>query len=146
MSYEHSATDQSSPETATRTASCACGSLRLTVRGEPGRVYACSCLECQRATGTAFAYRAIFGKAAITQIEGERRTWRRGSDSGRWVEQSFCPTCGTLVYMEGEGLTDAVSVSVGCFADPSFASPATFFRTARRHRWYEPAEGINCLE
>lgn len=41
-----------------RTASCACGGLKVTVSGAPARVYACACLECQRATGSGFAYRA----------------------------------------------------------------------------------------
>lgn len=125
-----------------RTASCACGTLRIALAGEPSRVYACSCLECQRATGSAFSYRAVFAKEAVAAIEGERRTWRRGSESGRWVEQTFCPACGTLVFMEGEGLPGSVSVSVGCFADPGFAPPSTLHRASRRHGWYALLPGI----
>lgn len=53
-----------------------------------------------------------------------RRRARRDSDAGRWVEQTFCPSCGTLLYMEGEALPEAVVVSVGCFADPAFTAPA----------------------
>lgn len=131
-----------STPTATRTARCACGHLSIKVRGEPSRVYACSCLECQRATGTVFSYRAVFAHEAIDRIDGERRTWRRGSDSGRWVEQTFCPTCGTLLFMEGEGLPGAITVSVGSFADPDFAPPAKMFRTVRSHGWYALDAGI----
>lgn len=122
-----------------RTARCACGALTLTVRGEPVRVYACACFECQRATGSAFSYRARFAESAIAQIEGDRRSWRRGSDAGRWIEQTFCPTCGTLVFMTGEAIPQEIVVSVGCFADPEFAPPVKIFREERRHGWYSLA-------
>lgn len=131
---------------AERTAHCACGSLSITVAGDPARVYACACIECQRATGSAFAYRARFRKEATRRIDGDRRTWRRGSDAGRWIEQSFCPRCGTLVFMEGEAIPGEVVVSVGCFADPGFAPPAALFWAARRHPWYALAEGIRCVD
>lgn len=122
----------------TRTARCGCGGLVITVAGEPRSVYACACLECQRATGTAFSYRAIFVDGAVVSVEGERRTWRRTGDAGRWVEQTFCPSCGALVFMTGEGLPGAVSVSVGGFTDPDFAPPSTLHRARRKHRWFDP--------
>lgn len=120
-----------------RVAACGCGGLQVAVLGDPRRVYACSCAECQRATGSAFAYRAIFAEAAVSILSGEGRTWRRASDSGRWVEQTFCPTCGALLLMRGEGLPGAVAVSVGCFADPDFPPPGAIHRPARRHRWLD---------
>jgi hypothetical protein len=126
-----------------RKASCACKSLQVAVKGEPRNVYACSCLECQRATGSAFAYRAVFATAMVDSISGQRSKWRRSSDSGRWVEQTFCPVCGTLVYMEAEGLKDAISVSVGCFEERDFPAPTTFHRTNRRHQWYTLTEAVS---
>ena len=39
-----------------RTASCGCGNIRVTTTGEPLQVYACSCLNCQRETGSVFSY------------------------------------------------------------------------------------------
>lgn len=133
-------------KTDSRTASCACGSLKLTVAGKPAGVYACGCLECQRATGTAFAWRARFAKAALRSVDGERRTWRRSSDAGRWIEQVFCPTCGTLLYMEAEAIPDDFVVSAGCFGDPAFPPPASFFWARRRHDWYGLAEGVAPVE
>jgi len=119
----------------TRVASCACGSLRLTLAGPPLGVYACCCLDCQRATGSAFAVRARFAEAAIMSVEGEQRQWRRGSEAGRWLEHCFCPTCGGLVFMRAEGLPGAISVSVGCFADPGFEPPARAYWTSRKPGW-----------
>lgn len=71
-------------------------------------LHSLACYSCgAHAGGSAFSYRTKCRADAILGIEGDRRSWRRGSDVGRWVEQVFCPTCGTLVYMEGEGLPDA---------------------------------------
>ncbi|MGX1790029.1 GFA family protein [Bosea sp. NPDC055332] len=125
-----------------RTACCGCGSLRLTVSGEPRRVYLCACSQCQRATGSAFAWRAIFPESAIIAIEGERSVWRRSSDAGRWNEQVFCPGCGGLVFMRAEALTGAISVSVGSFADPAFPPPAAIHNRAHRPAWYCLADDV----
>jgi hypothetical protein len=135
-------TDTTTRTARTRTASCACGGLKLTLAGEPTSVYACACQECQRATGSAFAYRAKYPKTAIMDVTGERRSWRRGSDAGRWIEQTFCPTCGTLLFMEGEVIPNDIVVSVGCFIDSDFAPPAALFWSGRRHGWYQLADGI----
>ena len=117
----------STTATTTRTASCACGGLKLTVAGEPTSVYFCACQEFQRATGSAFAYRAKYAKTAVVSITGERRSWRRGSDAGRWIEQTFCPTCGTPLFMD---------------ADSDFAPPSALFWSRRRHGWYDLADGV----
>jgi len=119
----------------TRTATCSCRGVRLALAGEPRRVYACSCTECQRCTGSAFAYRAIFADAAILGLEGTTRSWRRTGSSGRWLEQTFCPTCGTVVFMRAEALNDALSISVGCLEDPDFPAPQLLHWSDRKHRW-----------
>ena len=54
-----------------RTALCACGALSAEVQGDPVDVYACSCLNCQRETGSAFFYGAVFPEDAVT-LKGER--------------------------------------------------------------------------
>jgi hypothetical protein len=120
-----------------RIATCGCGQLEVAALGEPRRVYACSCAECQRATGSAFAYRALFPGDAVSVLRGEGRSWRRSSDAGRWVEQTFCPACGSLLLMRGEALTGAVAISVGSFVDPDFPPPAEIHRPAHRHRWLD---------
>ncbi|WP_309092593.1 GFA family protein [Phenylobacterium sp.] len=118
-----------------RAAACVCGQLRTTLRGEPRRVYACHCLECQATTGSAMAHRAIFPDAAVVERSGEVRRWRRTGSSGGWLEQAFCPTCGTVVWMTAQALTAAISVSVGCFRDPAFPPPVAAHWTVRRPPW-----------
>lgn len=121
-----------------RTARCSCRKVELVCAGEPRRVYACACIECQRCTGTAFAYRAIYPDTAIVAQEGETRSWRRQGESGAWLEQHFCIECGSVVFMRAETLKDAVSVSAGCFEDPDFPPPQKLHWPERRHRWLRP--------
>ncbi len=121
-------------DTSDRTASCGCGNLTVTASGEPLQVYACSCLNCQRESGGAFTYSAVYPEAAVS-IAGERRGWRRHGESGRWVETEFCPTCGTTVIARIEAWPETIAISVGCFADPNFAEPETLYWASRRHRW-----------
>ena len=118
-----------------RTARCSCGALSLHLSGEPRRVYGCACLECQRATGTVFAYRAIFADEAVGETVGAVRSWRRISDAGRWIDQHFCPGCGTLLYMTAEALPGAISVSMGCFLERDCPPPAAIHNLHRAPSW-----------
>jgi hypothetical protein len=131
--------------TTTRVARCACGQLTFTVRGEPRTVHACSCLECQRRSGSAFSYSAIYLCDDVS-IAGESRTLRRGSDSGRWIETRFCPVCGVTVGFEAEGLPGMLGVAVGCFADPDFVPPATLYWASQRHHWLEFPDASKVLD
>ena len=85
-----------------RTASCCCGNLTVTARGEPAHVYACSCRECQRGSGSAFSYAAIYPEQAVTVV-GKPTLFRQRADSGRLTESSFCPVCGVTVSFRAEG-------------------------------------------
>jgi hypothetical protein len=132
-------------DTTARTASCGCGGLTATVSGEPSDVYACSCLDCQRESGSVFTYVALFPADAVTPA-GEHRTWRRSSDSGRWIETTFCPTCAGAVLSRMEALPDSVGVAVGCFADPDFKRPDIVFWASRRHHWLDMPEAVELME
>jgi hypothetical protein len=136
------ANQQDGPE---RIASCACGGLTVTARGEPIDVYLCSCTACQRGTGSAFSYAAIFPESAVS-IAGESRPYRQQGDSGRFVESFFCPACGTAVLFRTEGLPGTVGVPVGCFADPGFAKPSKLFWAARRHHWLDLPKNIVSID
>jgi hypothetical protein len=120
-----------------RFARCSCGGLSLHLSGEPRRIYGCACMECQRATGSVFAYRAIFADEAVRGIVGEARSWRRISDLGRWIDQHFCPACGTLLYMSAEALPGAISVSMGCFVERDSPPPVAIHNLHRAAQWLE---------
>ncbi len=117
-----------------KTAACACGALRVTVSTPPANVHICSCLDCQRRSGSAFTYTAFFAEPAVS-VTGEYRSWRRHSDAGRFHESNFCPICGTSIFCRLEALPGIIGVTVGNFADPAFAKPVSHYWTLQRHQW-----------
>ena len=131
--------------TTEREARCGCGVFRVTVSGEPLEICACSCLNCQRESGGAFTYEALYPKSGVSAV-GERTTWRRHVDSGRWLETDFCPVCGVAVCTRMEAFPEMVSVSVGCFADPDFPLPERLYWASRCHRWLKFPEGTELVE
>ncbi len=124
-----------------RAASCACGAFKITTVGEPVRVHACCCLNCQKETGSAFSYSAFFPEAAVT-VDGDFNRWGQDMGSGQGGENWFCPTCGTRVALYMEGLPGVLGISVGCFAEPSFPAPQTIFWWKRHHRWLTVPSGV----
>ena len=117
-----------------RTASCSCGQLRLTCEGEPVRVSICHCLECQKRTGSVFAAQARFPVGAVT-AEGHAATWSRTGDSGGAAIFRFCPTCGSTLWWEADGIPGFVTVAVGAFAEPDFPPPHVSVYESRQHPW-----------
>lgn len=118
-------------------AKCACGKFRVQLRGDPEKVYGCACTDCQRLTGSVFAYRAMYPKAAIVHELGRTKTWHRPEGPGSWIENVSCDHCGTVLYQCGAGIPGRVSVSVGCFNDASFSAPTAIYFGSRSHAWLQ---------
>lgn len=120
-----------------RTARCSCGQLAVTVGGDPKMHAICSCLECQKLTGSVFSYQGYWPKSAVRQIAGSSTVWRRTSDAGRWVDTHFCPVCGSAVYFHAEFDPDAICVSIGNLADPGFPPPQYSVWQRCKHHWVQ---------
>lgn len=77
---------------------CVCGAVRYIVESAPERSTICHCTWCQRRTGSAFGVETVF-KTDTVKITGDTlQKYRHHSDeSGRWVDQHFCATCGTNI-------------------------------------------------
>jgi hypothetical protein len=119
--------DPSNDTRASRTAACSRGDLTVTVTGEPARVYACCCLNCQKESGGSYTYSAFYPEAGVAAIGGECRTWRQAIGSGRGSEPSFCPNCGGRVFLRLKALPGVVGIGVGCFAEPDFPKSETIY-------------------
>ena len=124
-----------------RTASCRCGQLRVTVTGDPVRVSVCHCLNCKKRTGSAFAVQARWPSAQV-QIEGSSKTFVKVADSGNRATFHFCPECGSDVYYEIDGkfddkFNDLIAVPLGAFDDPFFLEPSFSVWENRKHDWVE---------
>ena len=118
-------------------ASCSCGQLTAEVSGEPVRISICHCLACQRRTGSVFGEQARFPRGNVS-ISGTSTVFERVGDEGSRAKFHFCPTCGSTVYYELEGLDEFVAIPVGAFADPNFPSPTVSVYENRMHKWVVP--------
>src|SRR5262245_51270776 len=124
-----------------RRASCSCGQLNLTIEGEPARISMCHCLECQRRTGAVISNQASFRREQIT-CAGKSTAWTRTAESGNAITFHFCPTCGSTVYVEGQGFPDHVAVPSANSAAPGFPAPTIAVGEESRHSWLELPPGI----
>jgi hypothetical protein len=120
-----------------RLASCSCGQLTAQVAGEPVRISICHCLACQRRTGSAFGEQARFPREHVT-TSGVSAEYVRVGDEGSRISFHFCPTCGSTVYYEAEGMEEYLAIPVGAFADPGFPSPVVSVYESRMHGWVVP--------
>lgn len=129
---------------------CVCGAVRYATTGEPLRVTVCHCTWCQRRTGTAFAVEPVFEEAQVT-LEGELKRYRHVSDeSGRWLDQHFCPACGTNIGLTLEWRPGVRIIDAGTFDDPSWIRADRhrfrhiFLRSAQA--WSEVPDGVEKFE
>jgi hypothetical protein len=119
----------------TRIASCSCGQLTLTARGEPVRISICHCLACQRRTGSVFGAQSRFPLDAV-EITGQSRIYVRIGDEGNEITHHFCPDCGSTLHYAVAGFDDGrIAIPVGAFADPGFPPPTISVYEDRRHAW-----------
>jgi hypothetical protein len=120
----------------TRIAECACGAFKVKVEGEPIAVGVCSCIQCQKRTGSVIAMGSYFPKQNVEAISSAFKTFVRAGHSGAKLTIYFCPACGSSIFWEGGySNPDYRGVAVGCFADPSFPAPQVAFFTQSQHSW-----------
>jgi hypothetical protein len=127
-----------------RTASCLCGALRATAHDAPRDVYVCACRNCQKKSGSAFTYAAIFSAEEVS-VTGAHQQYRYTGDSGRWIENHFCPACGGYVFFLGEAFPGHIGINVGAMDEADFA-PRRMYWTSRRHRWLGVPDGVEEVE
>ncbi len=121
----------------THAASCRCGQLRATVTGDPVRVSACHCLNCQKRSGSAFAVQARW-PAEQVEVAGQSNTHVMVADSGNSATFHFCPDCGTDVYYVNDGKFDGlIAIPLGTFDNPYFLGPRFSVWEERKHDWVE---------
>ncbi|WP_077730999.1 MULTISPECIES: GFA family protein [Methylococcaceae] len=118
-----------------RKAKCSCGKVQIELAGDPKMVITCSCLNCQKRTGSVFGVGAYFGNDQIVSKQGDPKLFVDTSDDGRKLYRSFCPNCGSTVHWEAEFMPNAVGVAVGCFEDPKFPEPVAAAWNRSKHDW-----------
>lgn len=128
-------------EPAIREASCACGQLKIRLRGDPEYVSSCACQACQRRSGSAFAVTAYYAEGEVVAFEGEASLFQRLGGSGLPLVFRFCPDCGSTVWWEPKWRPGRIAVAAGGFADRTFPAPQRLIWTEHKASWVRPPEG-----
>ena len=81
-----------------RVASCRCGQLTATCRGEPVRVSVCHCLNCQKRSGSAFAAQARWPDDQVT-ITGATQMTMKGEIVPPANMHAIVDTAGQVIEM-----------------------------------------------
>jgi hypothetical protein len=128
----------------THIATCCCGQLSLSYKGEITRTAMCHCTACQKRTGSAFGLQfAVKRESAV--IRGLSTRYTRIADTGTKLDFHFCPTCGSTVFWEMGDVPDIYAVAAGCFADASLPSPSISVYSCRKHHWFELPSSVQTI-
>ena len=127
------------------TGGCACGAIRYSISGEPMVSTDCQCRGCQRESGTGHASHLAFARNGVT-MTGEAAHWDMVGDSGNVKTRSFCPTCGSPVYMTFAAMPDVLTVRAASLDDPGHYKPQMVLYTVRGHAWDHVAPDLPQFE
>ncbi len=114
---------------------CACGAIRYEAGGEPLAQLHCQCLDCQKRSGTGHSSYLVFPSRTATTVTGTATSWRVAGDSGSEKVHSFCPTCGTPVFLTFEAMPDLIAVHAASLDDPSRFEPQVVTYNGRGFAW-----------
>jgi hypothetical protein len=108
-------------------ARCACGATGMSIRGPVLSMLLCSCLDCQKATGSGHSAVALVPASALV-VDGVHKSHARTAESGATFERHFCPACGTPLFGQSSRAEGMRMIPVGFFAGAS--------------EWFEPGQLI----
>jgi hypothetical protein len=115
------------------TGGCACGAIRYEISGQPLFQNHCQCRDCQRWSGTGHGSYLTF--PGLVKLHGEATHWDVAGDSGNVKTHSFCPTCGSPVYLTSAAMPNFFAVHAASLDDPSRFEPQALTYSARGHNW-----------
>lgn len=67
-------------------------------------------------------------------VQGDRNSWGRKAETGRKIENFFCPTCATTLFWTLEMRPEHIGVAYGTF-DSVLPDPVRAIWTEERHGW-----------
>ena len=120
-----------------RVATCFCGQLSVTMEGDPLMHGLCHCRQCQKMSGSAFTFSGYWPRSAVKNMSGDASCYRKESESGRWLDVYFCPTCAGKVYWHLEFNPDVIGLPLGAFDSQTFPPPVYSLWHDTKQKWME---------
>ena len=112
---------------------CQCGAVRFRTANQPVRVIACHCSTCKQRTGSAYGIGVYHKEEDVEFLQGKLRTFEfHSSESGRWLRNEFCETCGATVTWTLEMRPGLRGIAGGNYDNPGWFH-------VQAHIWTESA-------
>lgn len=114
---------------------CLCGSVRLSCGQPAGNGGYCHCVDCRKATGSAFSVNIPFNETDFRVTHGAVKSFTKVGDSGNELTRYFCPNCGSPLFGTSPQHPGRVYVRAGILDDPARVQPASQSWTSSRVAW-----------
>lgn len=117
------------------TGGCACGAVRYEIAAEPIFQNHCHCRHCQHESGTGHGSYLTFPSRLDVTVEGAAAHWDVAGDSGNAKTHSFCPTCGSPVYLTFSAMPDLFTIHAASLDDVARFRPQIVTYAVRAPDW-----------
>jgi hypothetical protein len=117
------------------TGGCACGAIRYEITDDPIFMNDCQCRDCQLKSGTGHGSYLTFPHRSAVTLRGHATQWNLVADSGNVKTRSFCPTCGSPVYLTYADMPNLITIHAASLDDPSRYKPQAVTYTVRGYAW-----------
>ncbi|KAI7235124.1 hypothetical protein KC330_g4496 [Hortaea werneckii] len=122
-------------ERVTKTSTCLCGSVSLSLTGEDKGACMCHCKNCQLSSGSSFAHNYRLSNGDLKIIKGEdlvREYADQDTKSGNTLLRHFCGKCGSPLYINTpEGSFYALTAGTM----QTQAAPQVEYFVENKHPW-----------
>lgn len=116
--------------------SCLCGAIEFTIdRSQSAGEAHCHCIDCQRATGSAFASFCFIPDSGFNAIQGEPKGYTVAGSSGGDVTRFFCADCGSQLFSQVAVMPGIRFVKAGSLDDASWMNPQQAFWCDSAQPW-----------
>jgi len=116
---------------------CNCRKIRYEIKGEPGLVLACHCLNCQRQGGAAFSVNLILGGDQVA-LHGEPKIYvDKDTDSGNAAYRHFCGDCGSPIMTTSDLFPHIRVIKAGTLDERTGFAPQAVCWTDTAFDWGE---------
>jgi hypothetical protein len=122
------------------TGRCLCGAVRFEIDGDLGPIAFCHCVECRRASGSAFAANANVAKSAHRFSSGAAAIVEYESSPDKF--RAFCGRCGSPLYSRTNADPEALRIRLGTLDQDPGGRPRLHVWTSEKAAWFEIADEL----
>jgi|SRR5580658_754194 hypothetical protein len=127
------------------TGGCLCGALRYEAQGEPLYAGYCFCVDCRKASGSAFVPFMSFASSAL-RISGRTLRFVTRSARGSDAVRNSCPVCASLVFGGIVGQDTEHTIYAGSLDDAAFFKPNMAIFARDRPAWAVVPAGLKVYD